>query len=75
MNCCVKNFVTVYGLEYVLAEPRLVITRENRPGANAMQGLSSLQPTVQTNQIVESFYVMICSYHTNCQPHWTHAFL
>ena len=48
-----------------LAEPSLLIERENRPGTYAVQELCSLQPTVQTNQIVEFFYVMISAYYTN----------
>ena len=46
-------------LDGSLAEPRLLIERENKPGTDAVQDLCSLQPTVQTNQLVESFYVMI----------------
>ena len=53
---------------YSLAEPRLLIVRENRPGTDAIQGLCSLQRTVETNQIAESVYVMISAYLTDLKP-------
>ena len=54
--------------KFSLAEPRLLIERENKPSTNATQDFCSLQLTVQTNQIVESFYVTTYAYPTNLKP-------
>ena len=48
-----------------LAEPRLLIERDIRPGTDAIQDLCSLQPTVHTNKIVESLYIMTSAYLAN----------
>ena len=48
-----------------LAEPRLLVEFEDRPGTDVIEDLCSLQTTVQTNQIVESLYVMTSAYLAN----------
>ena len=37
------------------AEPHLLIVPENKPGTTAIPNLCSLQPIVQTNEIVDRF--------------------
>ena len=58
-------------LIFSLAEPSLLIIPENRPHTDTIQDFHSLQPTVQTNQIVGLLYAMIFTYLNKCQPQGT----